>query len=194
MKLSDRKKKGIIAVSLIFVAILAINTVPEMFLENTATAPSQKQSVQSHNNVQRQLQTPAAVHRGSLTAFHGTSDFLVVNPFVDLNNLRTQQKEVREVSSGNQGLPAIPSGASVPPPSVGSIPIPQLPAGAMAPPNASAGGKAKVSGILSGSEGNMAIMSDGQVVSVGDTYADGRIAYIGGDGIQFDDGHKLEYK
>ena len=194
MKLSDRKKKGIIIVSLIFVAILAINTITDMFSANTAPSPSPKQPMQSRTNVQRQAQNLNVTHRDSLTASHGMSDFLIVNPFVDLNTLRTQQKEIREMASGNQGLPTIPAGASVPPPSVGSIPIPQLPTGIMPPPNASAGGKAKVSGILSGSEGNMAIMSDGQVVSVGDTYADGRIAYIGGDGIRFDDGHKLEYK
>ena len=39
----------------------------------------------------------------------------------------------------------------------------------------------------------MAIMSDGSVVYEGETYQDGRIAYIGGDGITFDDGSSLKY-
>lgn len=52
-----------------------------------------------------------------------------------------------------------------------------------------------VQGIGIGNSGNsIAILSDGRVVSDGDTYKDGRIAYIGGDGITFDNGKKLQYK
>lgn len=52
-----------------------------------------------------------------------------------------------------------------------------------------------VQGIGIGNSGNsIAIFSDGRVVSEGDTYKDGRIAYIGGDGITFDNGKKLQYK
>lgn len=52
-----------------------------------------------------------------------------------------------------------------------------------------------VQGIGIGNSGNsIAILSDGRVVSEGDTYKDGRIAYIGGDGITFDNGKKLQYK
>ena len=40
----------------------------------------------------------------------------------------------------------------------------------------------------------MAIMSDGKVVSAGDNYNGNRIAYIGGDGIKFDNGHSIGYK
>lgn len=52
-----------------------------------------------------------------------------------------------------------------------------------------------VQGIGTGNSGNnIAILSDGRVVSEGDTYNDGRITYIGGDGITFDNGEKLQYK
>ena len=52
-----------------------------------------------------------------------------------------------------------------------------------------------VQGIGIGNSGNsIAILSDGRVVSEGDIYKDGRIAYIGGDGITFDNGKKLQYK
>ena len=48
---------------------------------------------------------------------------------------------------------------------------------------------------MTGEDGtNIAILSDGTVVGEGETYNDGRIAYIGGDGIRFDNGDKLEYK
>jgi len=47
---------------------------------------------------------------------------------------------------------------------------------------------------MTGGDGNgMAILSDGTVLSAGDTYNDGRIAYIGGDGIHFDDGSTMKY-
>lgn len=186
MKLSDRKKKGIIGISLLFVALLAVNAVTDTFSANVPTTPSP-----THR--QQQIRSDSQRQSKPSNTFTVSNDFLTVNPFVDLNSLQAQQKKERESFYGNQGLPPIPAG-SIPAPNVGSIPIPQLPAGAMPPVNANIGGKAKVSGILSGPEGNIAIMSDGKVVSVGDTYADGRIAYIGGDGIQFDDGHKLEYK
>ena len=69
-----------------------------------------------------------------------------------------------------------------------------LPSGAPAaqPPKPSQ--QASVQGVITGEDGeNMAIMSDGSVVSEGETYQDGRIAYIGGDGITFDDGSSLKY-
>lgn len=188
MKLNDRRKKSIIVISGIFVAILAVHSIPEM-VSTKVDVPAQQP--QPRNNPQHQSQISTMAHHASFLSSNGTGDFFTVNPFIDLNSLQVQKKD-DESFRGNQGLPAIPAGGTVPPPNIGSIPIPQLPAGAMPPSNASTGGK--VSGILFGSGGNMAIMSDGKVVSVGDTYADGRIAYIGGDGIQFDDGHKLEYK
>lgn len=50
-----------------------------------------------------------------------------------------------------------------------------------------------VSGIITGEGGaNAAIMSDGTVVSEGETYHDNRVAYIGGDGIKFADGSKMD--
>ena len=52
-----------------------------------------------------------------------------------------------------------------------------------------------IAGILTSSDGQaMAIMADGSIVSEGDTYLDGRIAYIGGTGIEFDNGDTLEFK
>jgi len=53
-----------------------------------------------------------------------------------------------------------------------------------------------VKGVITSSNGSdsIAIMGDGKVVSEGDTYRDGRVAYIGGDGIKLDDGRTIAYK
>ena len=53
-----------------------------------------------------------------------------------------------------------------------------------------------VQGVITGNneKENVAIMGDGKVVSVGETYNDGRIAYIGGDGITFEDGRQIKIK
>lgn len=137
---------------------------------------------------------------------------LKVNPFVGVQEMNAEavDGEGRSAISGNMPLPAIPrmagSGSlsspsysaprSVPLPTIpsrGSVPIPSgnMPSSAPAPQ----GGSASVQGVLTGDDGkNMAIMSDGRVVQEGDTYQDDRIAYIGGDGITFEDGHSISYK
>lgn len=118
------------------------------------------------------------------------ADILTVNPFVKIKNFDDFQNPTWH--AGTSGLPAIPQGAT-PPPSVGSIPkpsIPDKPIAAAKEPSA----KVTVTGIVIGKDGgNIAILSDGTVVTEGETYKDGRIAYIGGDGIHFDDGETMEY-
>ena len=50
-----------------------------------------------------------------------------------------------------------------------------------------------VQGVITTDNGkNIAIMSNGEVLSEGERYLDGRIAYIGGDGIEMDNGRKIK--
>lgn len=142
---------------------------------------------------------------------------LKVNPFVGVQemNAGTAGEGGRSMVAGNMPLPAIPRMAgsspssspwysaprSVPLPVIpgrGSVPIPSSNIPSSAPSSsapAPQGSSASVQGVLTGDDGeNMAIMSDGRVVQEGDTYQDGRIAYIGGDGITFEDGHSISYK
>ena len=52
-----------------------------------------------------------------------------------------------------------------------------------------------VQGIITADNGkNIAIMSSGEVLTEGERYLDGRIAYIGGDGIEMDNGRKIKLK
>lgn len=93
------------------------------------------------------------------------------------------------------GLPAIPY--SMPRPNLPTFQMPaHAPASGGSAPAASAPASAgpSVSGVMTGGNGNIAIMGDGSVVSEGETYNNKRIAFIGGDGIQFDDGSSIQYK
>ncbi len=108
------------------------------------------------------------------------------NPFVDPSSLPKQMR--------NDPLPAIPQSAPAP---VGQVPVPAVPRQPVQVPAGVPGGSAAIAvqGVLTGGRnGNMAIMSDGTVVTEGDTYQDQRIAYIGGDGITFESGQRLDYK
>jgi hypothetical protein len=134
-----------------------------------------------------------------------TENVLANNPFIELhaNAVSGKQNVSMGVSMpvGNAGLPQIPG--AFPRPNLPSIPLPAIPnavqgmetpqPGPAMPAGTSNG--AGVKGVLTSPEGkNMAIMGDGKVVSEGDTYQDGRIAYIGGDGVSFDDGRTISYK
>jgi len=93
------------------------------------------------------------------------------------------------------GLPVIPY--SMPRPNLPTFQMPaHAPASGGSAPAASAPASAgpSVSGVMTGGNGNIAIMGDGSVVSEGETYNNKRIAFIGGDGIQFDDGSSIQYK
>ena len=129
-----------------------------------------------------------------------------INPFVELKEFDPTVQNISDItntssyenSSTTRARPARPS--NIPLPAIPnynehinyqerpqSIPEPAI---AIKPEQ-----PITVQGIGTGSGGNnIAILSDGRVVSEGDTYNDGRITYIGGDGITFDNGEKLQYK
>ena len=125
---------------------------------------------------------------------------LASNPFVESKNFQKNDvpalpKPTVSAPAGSQApkvsppstrvIPAIPKG-SVPP--AGSAPMPLVPSNsaATAPP-------ATVQGVVVGEDGeSVAIMSDGSVVAQGESFRDGRIAFIGGDGITFADGSTLQ--
>ncbi len=120
-----------------------------------------------------------------------------VNPETGSNNpvAQSQGSSGNRVSYTASSLPAIPNNyprPRIPMPGQFNVPAAEnQPAAESAPPS---GGSVSVQGVLTGEDGhNMAIMSDGSVISEGETFQDGRIAYIGGDGITFEDGNKLKY-
>lgn len=147
---------------------------------------------------------------------------LAVNPFVEVasgNVVPTGENAVKPVA-GNPTLPAIaaprpsvpsysvpassslpaipainPRPSSLPVPGELNVKVPPAPDSSGGDSSTSSGNSVSVQGVMTGEDGtNIAILSDGTVVGEGETYHDGRIAYIGGDGIRFDNGDKLEYK
>lgn len=115
-----------------------------------------------------------------------SSAALMINPFIEISNLQKNH--------GTLPLPVIPGNSAVPAPDIGAIPVPapvvpEIPAGVQ-PAKA-----VTVKGIATSKNGKgVAIMSDGSVLTEGQTYNDNRISYIGGEGIKFDDGNHMEYK
>lgn len=145
-------------------------------------------------------------------------DSFNVNPFVELNAVpgavngkvavspsivpATPAVTSSTSSASYRVLPTIPSYTPRPdlptfsPPARSpggeSTIIPAVPAESVAP--AAPAAPASISGVMTGGNGNVAVMSDGSIVSEGETYDNKRIAYIGGDGIQFDDGSSIQYR
>lgn len=129
-----------------------------------------------------------------------------INPFVELKEFDPTVQNISDItntssyenSSTTRARPARPSNIPLPaiPNYNGHINYQERPQSIPEPAIAIKPEQPiTVQGIGTGSGGNnIAILSDGRVVSEGDTYNDGRITYIGGDGITFDNGEKLQYK
>lgn len=192
----------------IFVAVLAY-TITTFLLPSSAPVGNQPQVATKQAAAEKPKgKTGAAQNKEPATA-GGTGnygDLFQTSPFVDMHGMIAAQKgqgvqpvagsanNVHPVYGGGGGsipLPAIPNMS-------GSIPMPSFQAPSMAqagPAAVSQGAGDRVSGIITGNDGsNVAIMGNGQVVSQGDNYGDGRIAYIGGDGIKLDNGRSITYK
>lgn len=110
------------------------------------------------------------------------------------SNAGTQRVVVPPASTPRFNPPAIPQ-ASAP---VTRRMVPAIPATSAKPsasaPQTAVSNSPKLTGIIESDGGSVAVMSDGTVVSSGDTYSDGRIAYIGGDGIHFDNGKTITFE
>ena len=134
----------------------------------------------------------------------GEMQLVGINPFIELKEFDPTVQNISDMTNTNSYENSSTTGTR---PKPNNIPLPaipnynghinyqerpqSIPASAIAiKPE-----QPTVQGIGIGNSGNnIAILSDGRVVSEGDTYNDGRIAYIGGDGITFDNGEKLQYK
>lgn len=128
-----------------------------------------------------------------------------INPFIELKEFDPSVQNISDMTSTNSYEDHAAASRARP----SNIPLPAIPnyngrssyqerpqsAPAAAMPQRQVGQPVTVQGVGTGGDGNnIAILSDGRVVSEGDSYNDGRIAYIGGDGITFDNGEKLQYK
>ena len=147
----------------------------------------------------------------ALTSLPNTS--VMENPFVEVNaeiiSIPASAKQM-DVPSSTTTIPLIGMGSTPSSmPAIPSTPRPSVPTKTMkipltpTPSTSSAEeepaapvDKNSIQGVITSSNPseNVAIMGDGRVVSVGETFNDGRIAYIGGDGITFDNGTRLDFR
>lgn len=125
-------------------------------------------------------------------------DIAAINPFVfdaaednimpDGIDGGIQQGSVHRGATASANLPVIPG--YQPRPNLPQIPNRNYESQQRPQPQE----PAKVQGVFVGGKSNMAIMSDGTVVSEGEYYNDNRISWIGGDGIHFDNGESIKYR
>lgn len=127
-------------------------------------------------------------------------DIFTVNPFIEIKEFDVSKDNIADMAAAHNpgNVPAMPRSTNIPLPAIPNHPmqagIPQVSNPSSNQPPASSD-RIAVQGIAMGENGsNIAIMSDGKVVSEGDVYRDNRIAYIGGDGITFDNGTKVRYE
>ncbi len=136
-----------------------------------------------------------------VSAMQNTNDF-TVNPFLEIKEFDISKGNIADMSAAGKGNfvpPAIPRGGyNIPLPTIPNHQAGSIDIGTNMPANISdfrrQQDKISVQGVATGDNGNIAIMGDGRVVSEGDIYKDDRIAYIGGDGIVFDNGKKISYE
>ena len=161
--------------------------------------------VEHNNNSVHAEQTasgePVAVKGSeSNSSLSVAGDIFTVNPFIEIKEFDVSKDNIADMAvAHNPGtVPAMPRSTNIPLPAIPNHPmqagIPQVSNPSSNQPPASSD-RIAVQGIAMGENGsNIAIMSDGKVVSEGDVYRDSRIAYIGGDGITFDNGTKVRYE
>ena len=198
------KKKMVILGSLAIVLLL--------FSVYNAISSSEKvlysapgNGVEHNNNSVHAEQTasgePVAVKGSeSNSSLSVAGDIFTVNPFIEIKEFDVSKDNIADMAAAhNPGtVPAMPRSTNIPLPAIPNHPmqagIPQVSNPSSNQPPASSD-RIAVQGIAMGENGsNIAIMSDGKVVSEGDVYRDNRIAYIGGDGITFDNGTKVRYE
>lgn len=174
--------KPVIACEIVVMAILGYLTVSGSF--NHSPNPGKKAMIKQEAKAAK-----AAIATEEVAA---AIDY-TKNPFGDIRKFEDGAEDGTGMAVHGHlpSVPAIPHG-NIPLPSIpGGLPMPGNP-DVPAMPQVTAG--KGVQGILTASDGSsVAIMPDGRVVTEGDTYADGRIAYIGGNGITFESGDFWSY-
>lgn len=188
-KVNIKNKQRIINIIGIVILLLLLFYIYTLFFPKQST-----QQLPKSTNPQKTVQT-----KKDTTTLMASS--MQTNPFIELNQLKKTVNGAApntNVTRNNAPLPVIPamSAGNIPLPAIPSMPSLSngigLPSAEPAKPQKQ---QASVQGVLTGNDGkNVAIMNDGTVLSAGDTYNDNRVAYIGGDGIEFDNGNTLQYK
>ena len=205
MKLPRKEKERYIALAVLLPATVLMFLYGIFTNASEPDEPAQKKAAVVAQQAAEDIPPTQTIQPEAATIQKGGA--LAQNPFVESSKLAMMDMgnfstEMPSSYMPMRSLPSISSSPSYTPrPSVPSA-LPSIPHANPPTPSVprpaspqSQGTEPTVSGVLTGEDGNnMAIMSDGKVVSAGDNYNGNRIAYIGGDGIKFDNGHSIGYK
>ena len=194
IQIHNKKRIAIMSGIMIALSIYTLSDISNQSSPEPYTAKTSKTSTGTPINEPSDEATAAATNTSEL-------QIVSINPFLELKEFDPTVQNISDMTNTSSYENSSTTGArpsNIPLPAIphynGHINYqerPQsIPAPAIKPEQ-----PITVQGIGIGNSGNnIAILSDGRVVSEGDTYNDGRIAYIGGDGILFDNGEKLQYK
>lgn len=191
---NEAKKKKILRVAIVLMLGVFAGTV--YVNEGAKHQASPKAELKQENTAKKDV----AESKGSAkNKLHITTDISGQNPFW------AKDSEPAEPLPENQiAASAAPGGGSAPRAAAGLPVIPNHQPSARLPRIPSPDGKnqarqaaaapAKIQGVFVGESSSMAIMSDGTVVSEGESFQDSRISWIGGDGIHLENGNTIRYK
>ncbi|MGM9539876.1 hypothetical protein [Anaerovibrio sp.] len=195
------KNKKRIAVLGSLAIILLLYSVYSAFSSSETAPYSAPDNSIEHNSIHAEQVAPgqqaAEQGRGGSSSKLAAGDIFAVNPFIELKEFDVSKDNIADMAAAhNSGtVPAIPRSANIPLPVIPNHPMQPVQAGMQPVNNQMTADRIAVQGIATSDNGNnIAIMGDGRVVSEGDVYRDNRIAYIGGDGITFDNGTKVKYE
>lgn len=191
---NEARKKKIIRVAIVLMLGLFAGTV--YVNEGTKHQSSPKTELKQENTEKINVAESKGTAKNKL---HITIDISSQNPFL------TKDIEPTEPLPENQiAAYAAPSGGSAPRAAAVLPVIPNHQPSARLPRIPSPDGQnqarqvpaapAKIQGVFVGEFSSMAIMSDGTVVSEGESFQDSRITWIGGDGIHLENGNTIRYK
>ena len=199
------KNKKQMAILGCLTVVLLIFIVYSAFLSSEKVPYSAPDASIEHNNMPAE-QTESgqqAAGQGSekSSQLPAAGRIFTVNPFIELKEFDISKDNIADMSAAHNPdtVPAMPRNTNIPLPAIPNHPMQAGRTNINNPPSnqpdMQPSERIAVQGIVTGDGGsNIAIMSDGRVVSEGDVYRDNRIAYIGGDGITFDNGTKLKYE
>lgn len=191
--------RGAIAVMAVVFVALAMNN------QGTGAGKGKKASklpAVSSEQVQQNKDMAKAEGKGKKSKIHITTDIANINPFVADDTMEGSDVVVDAATSSPMHTSPRTASADLPviPGRQPKVNLPVIPNGGQGQRQAEAGAQpqqnapAKVQGVFIGGDNNMAVMSDGSVVSEGQYYNDNRVSWIGGDGIHFENGESIRYR
>ena len=191
---NEAKKKKILRVAIVLMLGVFAGTV--YVNEGAKQQVSPKAELKQENTAKQDV----AESKGSAkNKLHITTDISSQNPFWAKDSEQTESLPENQIAGSaapdSGSAPRAAAGLPVIPNHQPSARLPRIPSpDGQNQARQAAAAPAKIQGVFVGESSSMAIMSDGSVVSEGESFQDSRISWIGGDGIHLENGNTIRYK